>query len=88
MSDTLRTPCVAIMSYSEWACSPIFVFENKATMNDLSNIFSVKVDLTTQLVVATDVVVLGLYDSYLSFEYNEYGEVTTMTPSSAPPLIG
>ena len=58
----------------------------KATMNDLSNIFSVKVDLNAKLQVATDTVVLGLYDSYLSFEYNEYGEVIQLTPSSAPPL--
>ena len=87
MTDALRTPCGALMSYSEWMCNPIFVFKNKATLNDISNMFSIKVDLNGQLGVATNIVVLGLYDSYLTFKYNEYAEVIEMTPSSAPPMI-
>ena len=88
MSDALRTPCGALMTYSEWMCNPIFVFKSKASLNDISNIFSVRVDLNGQLGVPTNIIVLGLYDSFLTFEYNEYAEVINMIPSSAPPLIG
>ena len=87
MTDALRTPCGALMSYSEWMCNPIFVFKNKSSLNDISNIFSIRVDLYGILAIPTNVVILGLYDSYISFDYNEYAEVTSMTPSSAPPLI-
>ena len=87
MTDALRTPCGALMSYSEWMCNPIFVFKNKSHLNDISNIFSIRVDLNGILTIPTNVIVLGLYDSYLTFEYDQYAEVTSMTPSSAPPLI-
>ena len=88
MTDALRTPCGALMSYSEWMCNPIFVFKNKANMNDISNIFSIKVDLNGQLGVPTNIIVLGLYDSYISFKYDEYAQVVEMIPSSAAPIIG
>ena len=87
MSDALRTACGALMSYSEWMCNPIFLFKNKANMNDISNIFSIKVDLNGQLGVPTNIVVLGLYDSYISFKYDEYAQVVEMIPSSAAPII-
>ena len=48
---------------------------------------SIRVELNGILAIPTNIIVLGLYDSYISFEYNEYAEVTSMTPSSAPPLI-
>ena len=56
-------------------------------MNDISNLFSIRVELNGILAIPTNIIVLGLYDSYLTFEYNEYAEVTSMIPSSAPPLI-
>ena len=37
--------------------------------------------------IPTNVVILALYDSYPTFEYHEYAEVTSMTPSSAAPMI-
>ena len=87
MTDALRTPCGALLSYSEWVCNPVFVMKNKSHMNDISNLFSIRVELNGTLVIPTNIIVLGLYDSYLTFDYNEYAEVTSMTPSSAPPLI-
>ena len=87
MTDALRTPCGALMSYSEWMCNPLFVIKNKSHLNDISNIFSIRVDLSGLLAIPTNIIVLALYDSYLTFDYNEYAEVTSMTPSSAPPLI-
>ena len=54
---------------------------------DISNIFSIRVDLNGLLTIPTNIVILGLYDSYRTFEYNQYAEVTSMTPSSAPPMI-
>ena len=87
MTDALRTPCGARMAYSEWMCNPIFVFKNKSQLNDISNLFSIRVELNGILAIPTNIIVLGLYDSYLTFDYNEYAEVTSMTPSSAPPLI-
>ena len=65
MTDALRTPCGALMSYSEWMCDPIFVFKNKSSLNDISNIFSIRVDLNGILAIPTNVVILGLYDSYI-----------------------
>ena len=56
-------------------------------MNDISNLFSIRVELNGILAIPTNIIVFGLYDSYLTFDYNEYAEVTIMTPSSSPPLI-
>ena len=86
MTDALRTPCVVLMSHSEWMCNPIFVFNNKSHLNDISNLISIRVELNGILAIPTNIIVLGLYDSYLTFDYNEYAELTSMTPSSAPPL--
>ena len=56
-------------------------------MNDISNLFSIRVDLNGQLGIPTNIIILGLYDSFLTLSYNEYAEVVEMVPSSAPPLI-
>ena len=66
---------------------PYFVLKNKSHMNDISNLFSIRVELNGILAIPTNIIVLELYDSYLTFNYNEYAEVTSMTPSRAPPLI-
>ena len=56
-------------------------------MNDISNLFSIRVELNGILAIPTNIIVLGLYDSYLTFDYIQYAEVTSLTPSSAPPVI-
>ena len=87
MSDALRTPIGALMTYSQWRCNPIFIFKTRQTPNDTSNIFSIKVDLTTTLVTPTDIFVLGLYDSYLTLEYDEQARLVSMNPSPQEPLL-
>ena len=87
MSDALRTPFGALMSYSQWMCNPLFVFKTHQSKNDTSNVFSVKVDLAGTLATPTDIYVVGLYDTYLTLEYDEFSRLKSLLPSPAVPLM-
>ena len=87
MSDALRTPIGALMSYSQWMCNPLFVLKTHQSKNDTSNVFSVKVDLAGTLATPTDIYVVGLYDTYLTLEYDEFSRLKSLLPSPAVPLM-
>ena len=87
MSDALRTPIGALMSYSQWMCNPLFVFKTHQSKNDTSNVFSVKVDLAGTLATPTDIYVVGLYDTYLTLEYNQFSRLKYLLPSPAVPIM-
>ena len=75
------------MSYSQWMCNPVFVIKTHQSKNDTSNVFSVKVDLNGTLATPTDIYVVGLYDSYLTLEYDQFARLSSMLPSPAQPLL-
>ena len=54
---------------------------------DVSNVFSVKVDLNGTLATPTDIYVIGLYDSYLTLEYDQLSRLSSLLPSPAQPLL-
>ena len=87
MTDALRTPVGALMSYSQWMCNPLFVFKTHQSKNDTSNVYSIKVDLSAPLATPTDIYIVGLYDTYLTLEYDDMSRLKSMLPSPAMPLI-
>ena len=86
-SDALRTPIGALLTFSQWSANPLFVFKTHQTQNDTSNIFSVKVDLNGQLGVASNIFILGLYDDFLTLEYDEFSRIKSLNHSAAAPLV-
>jgi hypothetical protein len=87
MTDALRTPVGSLMSYSQWMCNKLFVFKTHQSMNDTSKVYSVKVDLNGTLATPTDIYILGLYDNYLTLEYDDQSRLRSMLPSPAVPLL-
>ena len=87
MTDALRTPVRALMSCSQWMCNPLFVFKTHQSKNDTSNVYSIKVDLSAPLTTPTDIYIVGLYDTYLTLEYDDMSRLKSMLPSPAMSLI-
>ena len=83
----MRTPIGALLTFSQWSANPLFVFKTHQTQNDTSNIFSVKVDLNGQLGVASNIFILGLYDDFLTLEYDEFSRIKSLNHSAAAPLV-
>ena len=83
MTDALRTPVGALKSY--WMCNPVFVFKTHQSKNDTSNVYSIKVDLSAPLTTPTDIYIAGLYDTYLTLEYDDMSRLKSMLPSPAMP---
>lgn len=75
-----------LLSYSQWVCQPIFVFKINQTQNDMSNIYSVRIDLNVALVVPTEVVILALYDTVLTLEYDAYARISSLSQMPVNPL--
>ena len=86
MTDALRTQCGSLESYSQWMCNPIFVFKTNQTQNDTSNIFSVKIDFNGTLRTACDIFLLGLYDTVLSLDYDEFSRIRSLAQAPVNPL--
>ena len=68
-------------------CNPLFVFKTHQSKNDTSNAYSIKVDLSAPLVTPTDIYIVGVYDTYLTLEYDDMSRVKSMLPSPAMPLV-
>ena len=64
-----------------------FVFKTHQSKNDTSNVYSIKVDLSAPLATPTDLYIVGLYDTYLTLEYDDMSRLKSMLPSPAMPLM-
>ena len=86
MTDALRTQCGSLMSFSQWAANPIFMFKTHQTQNDTSNIFSVRVDFNGTMNTPSNIVIPGLYDTVLSLEYDSYSRISGLSQSPVNPI--
>ena len=75
-TDGLRDRNGTLMNWSQWLANQIYVFKTHQTMNSTNGTVYVTVNLSAAMTTPTSVMVLGLYDEYLSLTYDEYARIT------------
>ena len=86
-SDALRTPCGALMDFSQWTNNQIYVFKLKHKVSNLSGNISVLVDLSATPATPTNCVILGLYDEYFHIKFDELSQCIYGALSPVPPIM-
>ena len=61
----------SLMIYSEWSNQQMYVFKTKQTLNNTSGNCYDTVNCTAPVTIPTNILVLGLYDEYLSLTFDE-----------------
>ena len=64
----------------------IYVFKLKQNLNTTTGDCYVTVNTTANVTSATNVVIMGLYDEYLTLKYDEYSRITSLELNSTLPL--
>ena len=81
-TDSLRSQVGSLMNFSEWVTQQIYVYKTVQSTNMTSGNVEVIINLSANLGVPTNVLVLGLYDEYLSLHYDEHNRI-----DQAPALL-
>ena len=65
-----------LMSADQWAANKIFVFNLRGSLNNTNGTCYLNVNLSAPMTVATNVMVLGLYEEFVTLTYDEYSRIT------------
>ena len=84
-SDNLRTQSGSLMNYSQWCTQPIFVFKSRNKPNSVGGDAFVTVNCSPAAPMITTCVVLGLYDEWFTFSYDELSRITQINKSASRP---
>ena len=66
------------MSYSKWMQQLVYVFKLRQSKKNTNNNCYVTINCTNTPTPATSVLIMGLYDEYLHFEYDEYAKLSAL----------
>ena len=75
-TDGYRDRSGLLMNASQWAANSIYVFKTRQSMNNTSGTCYVTINCNPSMTTPTNVVVLGLYDEYITIAYDEYSRIT------------
>jgi hypothetical protein len=85
-TDSIRDRNGSLLSFSQWQANQIYVFKLKQNLNTTTGDCYVTVNTTANVTSATNVVIMGLYDEYLTLKYDEYSRITSLELNSTLPL--
>ena len=68
------------------ASKSIYVFKLKRSLNTTTGDCYVTVNTTANTASATNVIIMGLYDEYLTLKYDEYSRITSLELNSTLPI--
>ena len=82
-SDGLRDRNGSLMNWSEWQTQQIYIFKTRQTLNNVSGNCYVTINMTGNVTVPTSILVLGLYDEYLTLTFDELARITALKKESS-----
>ena len=86
-SDALRTPCGALMDFSQWTQNQVYVMKLKHELNNISGAVSVLIDLVRKPVdMSTSCLVMGLGDEFFTMKFDDLSQSIYGALSSTPPI--
>ena len=83
-SDGLRDRQGTLMNYSEWTQQQLYVFKTRQSLNNTSGNCYVTINCSTSVTIPTSVLILGLYDEYLTLSFDELARITTIKKDTTP----
>ena len=73
-TDSIRDRNGRLLSFSEWQANQIYVFKLKQNLNTTTGNCYVTINTTNDVTSSTNLFIMGLYDEYLTFKYDEYSK--------------
>ena len=85
-TDSIRDRNGSLLSFSQWQANQVYVFKLKQNLNTTSGDCYVTVNTTANTASATNVIIMGLYDEYLTLKYDEYSRIRSLELNSTLPI--
>ena len=81
-TDSIRDRNSSLLYFSEWQANQIYVLKLKQNLNTTTGDCYVTINTTNDVTPSTNLFIMGLYDEYLTHNYDEYSRITRLELNS------